>query len=121
MFCTTPGVALARAVGRKRAVEMLLTGDAIDAGTAYSWGLVNRVVEDERVLPEADAWARSLCERPRQGLAATKQALRRHATETYAGSIESEAHLQGPLVETDDSKEGFAAFVEQRKPRFGGS
>src|SRR5262249_41152916 len=44
LFCHTPGVALARAVGRKRAVEMLLTGDEIDARTAEAWGLVNRVV-----------------------------------------------------------------------------
>jgi enoyl-CoA hydratase/carnithine racemase len=51
-FCTTPGVALARAVGRKHAVEMLLTGDPIDAATAHAWGLVNRVVPDEMVVAE---------------------------------------------------------------------
>src|SRR5690606_41994270 len=45
-FCTTPGVALARAIGRKRALEMLLTGDPIAAATALGWGLVNRVVPD---------------------------------------------------------------------------
>ncbi len=112
---------LPRTLGYQRAFEFVAEARSLSAQQALDLGLVNRVVEDERVLPEADAWARSLCERPRQGLAATKQALRRHATETYAGSIESEARLQGPLVETDDSKEGFAAFVEQRKPRFGGS
>jgi enoyl-CoA hydratase/carnithine racemase len=51
-FCTTPGVALARAVSRKRALEMLLTGDPIDARTAAEWGLVNRVVPDAAVAPE---------------------------------------------------------------------
>ncbi len=44
LFCSTPMVALTRAIGRKRAMEMLLTGDAIDAATALAWGLVNRVV-----------------------------------------------------------------------------
>src|SRR5206468_8245351 len=48
-FCTTPMVAVARAVGRKRALEMLLTGDAIDAPTALGWGLVNRVLPRERL------------------------------------------------------------------------
>ncbi|MGH7536079.1 MAG: enoyl-CoA hydratase-related protein, partial [Gemmatimonadales bacterium] len=49
LFCTTPGVAVVRAVGRTHAVEMLLTGDAIDAATALAWGLVNRVVPDDQV------------------------------------------------------------------------
>ncbi len=49
LFCSTPMVALTRAIGRKRAMEMLLTGDAIDAPTALAWGLVNRVVPPERL------------------------------------------------------------------------
>src|SRR5207253_381031 len=58
-FCTTPMVAVARAVGRKRALEMLLTGDAIDAPTALGWGLVNRVVPRERLEEETRALARA--------------------------------------------------------------
>src|SRR5213594_368423 len=58
-FCTTPMVAVARAVGRKRALEMLLTGDSIDARTALGWGLVNRVVPRERLEEETRALARA--------------------------------------------------------------
>src|SRR6185369_3939574 len=58
-FCHTPGVAVVRAVGRKHALEMLLTGDAIDAKTALAWGLVNRVVPATEVAAEAESLARA--------------------------------------------------------------
>ena len=67
-FCTTPGVALGRAVGRKHALEMLLTGDPIDAPTALAWGLVNRVVPAERVAAET----RALLARATRGSARSK-------------------------------------------------
>ena len=54
MFCSTPMVPLTRAVGRKRAMEMLLTGDRIDSPTAVEWGLVNRAVPDERLDAEVE-------------------------------------------------------------------
>src|SRR5438874_773966 len=54
-FCTTPMVAVARAVGRKHALEMIFTGDSIDARTALAWGLVNRVVPAERLVAETEA------------------------------------------------------------------
>src|SRR5581483_10751737 len=60
LFCSTPMVALSRAVGRKRAMEMLLTGDPIDAKTACEWGLVNRVVAPERLHDEVLALARKI-------------------------------------------------------------
>src|SRR5882724_7181011 len=58
-FCSTPMVAVARAVGRKRALELVLTGDAIDAHTALAWGLVNRVVPAARLVEETEALARA--------------------------------------------------------------
>src|SRR5262245_17464403 len=58
-FCTTPMVAVARAVGRKRALEMLFTGDPIDAHTALAWGLVNRVVPQARLAAETETLARA--------------------------------------------------------------
>ena len=61
LFCSTPMVALTRNVGRKRAMEMLLTGDPIDAGTALAWGLVNRVVAPERLHDEVLEMARENC------------------------------------------------------------
>ena len=60
LFCSTPMVALTRAIGRKRAMEMLLTGDAIDAPTALAWGLVNRVVAPDRLHDETLALARKI-------------------------------------------------------------
>jgi enoyl-CoA hydratase/carnithine racemase len=67
-FCHTPGVALARSIGRKHALEMLLTGDAVDAATACRWGLVNRVVRDDLVPAEA----RELLDRATRGNAESK-------------------------------------------------
>src|SRR3970282_1116977 len=67
-FCTTPGVALARAVGRKHALEMLLTGDPIDAATGLAWGLVNRGVPDARGAEET----RALLGRATRGSALSK-------------------------------------------------
>ena len=60
LFCSTPMVPLTRAIGRKRAMEMLLTGDAIDAATALAWGLVNRVVAPNRLHEESLALARKI-------------------------------------------------------------
>src|SRR3954452_18387078 len=59
LFCTTPMVAVSRAVGRKRALEMLLTGEMIEAATAAEWGLVNRIVPAERLVEETDRLARA--------------------------------------------------------------
>ena len=112
---------LPRALGYRRAFEFVADAQELSADRALELGLVNRVVHGDRVLPEAEDWARALCARPPLGLAAAKQALRRNATEDYAGSMEVEARLQGPLVESDDSEEGFTAFLEQREPRFRGS
>ena len=112
---------LPRALGHQRAFEFVAEAQSYASDRALELGLVNRVVPNARVVEEAEDWARSLCDRAPLGLAAAKKALRLNVTETYAGSIETEARLQGPLVETDDSQEGFAAFVERREPRFRGS
>ena len=86
-FCHTPGVALVRAVGRKRALEMLLTGDPIDARTASGWGLVNRVVPDADVASET----RALLERATRGStyskAEGKQAFYAQADPRYGGCL----------------------------------
>src|SRR5512138_1632654 len=73
-FCSTPGVAVSRNVSRKRALEMLLTGEQIDAATALEWGLVNRVVAPAQLATETEKLARELAEKPPQQLAAGKRA-----------------------------------------------
>jgi enoyl-CoA hydratase/carnithine racemase len=120
-FCTTPGVALARAVSRKRALEMLFTGEAIDAATALDWGLVNRVVPD----PEVAAETRALLALATRGSALSKgigkQAFYRQieldlpAAYAYAGEVMASAS------QTPDAREGVRAFLEKRRPRFEGS
>ena len=74
LFCTTPMVEVARAVGRKRAMEMLLTGDPIDAPTALDWGLVNRVVPADRLDEEAAALAGRVATASRATVAIGKRA-----------------------------------------------
>ena len=117
-FCTTPGVALARAVGRKRALEMLMTGDPIDARTAYEWGLLNRVVADAEVARAA----RALLERATRGSARSK-ALGKHAfypqidldlPTAYAYATE----VMAAASQTPDAQENLEAFLAKRTPRF---
>jgi enoyl-CoA hydratase/carnithine racemase len=109
-------VALSRAVGRKRAMEMLLTGDFIDAQTAAEWGLVNRVVAQERLHDETLALARKIGEASRSIVALGKNAFYRQidldqrAAYAFTEDVMSRNALQA------DAQEGIAAFLEKRKP-----
>jgi enoyl-CoA hydratase/carnithine racemase len=120
LFCSTPMVAVSRAMGRKRALEMLLTGDAIDACTAAEWGLVNRVV------PEAELRAATVALAERIGHASAftikigKQAFYRQAdlpqAEAYA--LTQEVMTENALAA--DAQEGICAFLEKRPPHWQG-
>jgi enoyl-CoA hydratase/carnithine racemase len=117
-FCTTPGVALARAVGRKHALEMLLTGDAVDAATALAWGLVNRVVPDARVALET----RALLTRATRGSALSKaigkQAFHRQVDLDLPAAYAHAVEVMAAAFQTEDARENVAAFLEKRVPRF---
>ncbi len=116
LFCTTPMVALTRAIGRKRALEMLLTGVAIDARTAVEWGLVNRVVpasqleEATRLLAEQIAAASPLTVSIGKQAFYTQIDLDQPKAYAYAKEVMSMNAL------ADDAQEGMAAFVEKRAP-----
>ena len=118
LFCTTPMVALTRSVGRKRAMEMLLTGEFIDAAIAAEWGLVNRVVPAERLHDEALALARKIGEASAPIVGLGKQAfyvqidLAQEAAYGYAKEVMS------LNAAADDAQEGMAAFVERRRPEW---
>ncbi len=117
-FCTTPMVAIGRTMGTKRALEMALTGDAIDAATAADWGLVNRVVPDEQ-LDEAVA---DLLGRATRGSAGSK-ALGKHAFHTQIGMDLPQAYayaieVMAAASQTADAQEGVAAFLAKRPPVF---
>ncbi len=116
LFCTTPMVALTRAIGRKRAMEMLLTGAFIDARTAADWGLVNRVVEPDRLEAETSALAAQVAAASPLTVAVGKQAfytqidLDQAKAYSYAKEVMSMNALAG------DAQEGIAAFLGKRQP-----
>jgi enoyl-CoA hydratase/carnithine racemase len=120
LFCTTPMVALSRAIGRKRALEMLLTGAAIDAATAAEWGLVNRVVPADRLEAETHALADQVAAASPLTVAIGKQAfyaqidLDQPKAYAYAKEVMSMNAL------ATDAQEGMCAFVEKRLPRWVG-
>jgi len=116
IFCSTPGVPLARNISRKRAMEMLLTGEPIDAATALAWGLVNRVVPADRLDAEVQALARSILAKSRSVIASGKRVLYEQVGGTLdqAYRIATAAMLEN--IQAEDGQEGIAAFVEKRKP-----
>jgi enoyl-CoA hydratase/carnithine racemase len=118
LFCHTPLVAVARSIGRKRALEMAFTGDPIDAATAADWGLVNRVVPDD----ELDAAVADLMRRATRGSARSKalgkRAFYRQIDLSQAAAYEYAGELMAAAVTTADAQEGIAAFLEKRPPKF---
>ena len=118
LFCSTPAVALARNVARKHAMEMLLTGEAIDAATAARIGLVNRVVPVGGALGEAQARARIIATKSaaaiRHGKKAFYAQIDRPLDEAYA--LASRVMVEN-LMEAD-AREGAAAFIGKRAPQW---
>jgi enoyl-CoA hydratase/carnithine racemase len=121
LFCTTPMVAVGRAIGRKRALEMAMSGDAIDALTASEWGLVNRVVAPE----DLDSATSSLLRRVTRGSSASKaigkQAFYRQIDLDQAAAYEYAIEVMARESQSPDAQEGIAAFVEKRPPVWKGS
>lgn len=114
LFCSTPAVPVVRSIGRKRSMEMLLTGDAIDAATACAWGLVNRVVP----LAELDATVNALAAKIASTSADTL-ALGKRAFYSQLGRDEHDAYALASAAmcenaATADAREGIAAFLAKR-------
>lgn len=112
---------LPRVVGLGRATELLMTGEFVDAAEAQRIGLYHRVVAPERLDEETAALADGLARGPAAGLAATKDALDREAHMSLEAALEHEAAVQARLMEGPDFREGFAAFMAKRPPRFEGA
>ena len=118
LFCTTPMVALTRAIGRKRAMEMLLTGEFIDARTAAEWGLINRVVPADELHLRAMEMAQKIAEASRFVVSLGKKAFYRQIELVqdeaygYAKEVMSRNALEA------DAQEGIGAFVERRAARW---
>ena len=118
LFCSTPMVALTRAIGRKRAMEMLLTGSAIDAATALEWGLVNRVVSADRLRQETLALARSVTAAARGIVALGKAAFYAQIDMDETRAYE---HTKAVMIENalePNAREGIAAFLQRRTPKW---
>jgi enoyl-CoA hydratase/carnithine racemase len=117
-FCTTPGVALARAVGRKRALEMLLTGDPIDAATAAEFGLVNRVVPDARLAEETRELLRRATRGSPESKAIGKRAFYRQIDLPLSDAYDFASQVMAEASQTGSAREGMLAFLAKRPPRF---
>lgn len=112
---------LTRSIGYRRAYQMACEAERIPAATCLSLGLANRLAADDKVLDEARAWAAGLAGRAPLALARTKQAMRAAAHADYGPAIGNEAALQRLCIDSVDSHEGIAAFLEKRKPEFKGN
>lgn len=121
LFCSTPMVALSRNVGRKRALEMLLTGRPVDAGTAADWGLVNRVVPAAELLETALALADQVAEASPLTLRIGKEAFYRQIDEPQDRAYELMGRTMATNAVTCDAQEGITAFLEKRTPTWTGS
>jgi len=117
-FCHTPMVAIARNIGRKRAVEMALSGDTIDARTALDWGLVNRVVPASQL----DSATMDMLERVTRGSAESKgigkQALYAQIDLDQPKAYSYAVEVMAATSQLPDAREGMRAFLEKRKPRW---
>ena len=118
LFCSTPMVPVARTIGRKRALEMLFTGEMIDAETACDWGLVNRVVPAERLDEEVDALARRIAKASPYVVALGKLAFYAQDQLPEKDAYEIAAPVMVANAEADDAHEGMRAFLEKRAPQW---
>ncbi len=118
LFCHTPLVAVSRNIGRKRALEMALTGDPIDAATAADWGLINRAVPDDQL----DAAVADLIGRATRGSALSKSLGKRSfyaqvgLDQPDAYEVAIDAMANAAMI--PDAQEGFRAFLDKRHPQF---
>lgn len=111
---------LPRLVGQKIATELLMTGDFVDARRAAELGMINRVVPDAELMNEAYALAARLAAGPTVALGRIKQLLEKGVTNDYFAQLDLEHKAQLQSGQTADFKEGVAAFLEKRPPRYTG-
>ena len=115
-FCHTPAVPVARTIGRKRLMEMALTGDAVDATTAAEWGLVNYVVPDAELDARADELLARATRGSRFGKGVGKQTLYAHLDRPEADAYAIAIEVMASMSQSPGAREGMASFLEKRRP-----
>lgn len=116
LFCSTPMVAVSRVIGRKRAMEMLLTGELIDAQTASDWGLVNRVVPRESLREESERLAAKVADASSRIVALGKKAFYTQVDLEQNKAYDYTKEVMSMNAMAADAQEGMTAFLEKRKP-----
>ncbi len=111
---------LARLIGLRRAQEMVLLNPVLTAKQALEWGLINRVVPDDQVLPAALDLARQLSQSAPRALGEAKRLLLAGATDSLESQMEQESRTIAAMVGSADGQEGIAAFLAKRSPKFTG-
>jgi enoyl-CoA hydratase/carnithine racemase len=118
LFCSTPAVPLSRNVSRKRAAEMLFTGDFIEASVALDWGLVNRVAPAERLMEAAHELANNLKSKPREVLALGKALFYRQIEAGLGAAYNDASRTIARNMAGDIAREGVDAFLAKTPPRW---
>lgn len=120
LFCSTPMVAVSRNIGRKRALQMLLTGETINAATAVEWGLVNEAVPAEQLRARVDELATQIADASPLTLEIGKQAFYRQIDLPQDEAYDQMAETMATNAVTCDAQEGMTAFLEKRAPQWRG-
>ena len=118
LFCMGPAVPISRSLGKKRCMEMLLTGDMVSAEDAERWGLVNKVVPLDQLEAATMAWANQLAEKSPLALQMGKQAFYGMCDMEFGKALEYSNEAFAALCMTEDATEGINAFLEKRKPEW---
>ncbi len=120
LFCHTPQVPLSRAIGRKRALEMLFTGRAVSAEEAERYGLVNEVVPAEKLAEKTLELARHIAEASPLTLALGKKSFYAQIERDEAGAYDYTKEVMSLNAMTEDAREGISAFLQKRDPKWKG-
>jgi enoyl-CoA hydratase/carnithine racemase len=118
LFCSTPMVPLSRAIGRKRAMQMLLTGELVDARTALDWGLVNQVVPADELDAAVNALAARIAEASPRTVALGKEAFYAQVERDEDGAYDVTGPIMARNAANADAQEGMTAFLAKRAPNW---
>ena len=118
LFCSTPMVALTRAIGRKQAMRMLLTGEMIDAATAMQWGLVNEVTNPETLDTVTRTMAQTVAKASAMTLSTGKEAFYRQIDLAEDDAYQAMQEVMAVNAVTHDAQEGISAFLGKREPQW---